>query len=237
MYNTTISETYYILDRLAGTFTTLSNRQDFIHHLAEKCVHWYKRGGTHLNAIKNEQNLTGNDTTRFSESKCHYTEDGNYVYDYRVWYALKRFTFYRQYNKGPINVISIEPYIAEIEEEKSNFYRRANRNWCKERRYKPYQLKSHMGKANRYQLDPELETELAPSSRRQSGKDFHDPYDHYCSKSERCWKKQTKNKHQHGNDTRNKHLESYYGYFGNDIDRIEYEKNIDTLLTEDFMAA
>lgn len=236
-YKTQTTETYYIHDRLVNKLHVFSSKKKFIEHMVQLCIRHYKPNGISFNDIIKEQNISGNDTTRYERYDFTCDAYGNTSYIHEVKYIIKRFTFYKSENSSNPHVINIADYLREISDTKEHYWHdKYHHNWCKEYRYKPYQIKHHFGKPNRHAMDDECLKIIRPTSRRKKGLDNLDPW-HYDPSSERCWKTQTKKRHQHGNGRRDKHLESYMTLNGYDYDRYLFESDADKLLENDFMAA
>lgn len=217
---TSIIKSYYIYDRQLNTFEKFHNLNDLLTFLAKITKYYrFKKDWLNLDNLLSEQNLTGKDYSVFHFDRFYYTEDVRIFYKHVIIKNLKRFTFYAEYLDHKLHIINIHNYIEDILnlQEQLHSFSDNNNNWCKYYHSKPYQSISHHRKSNKYLLDEHdeyCEEYFKSASKRKKGGDSkkYSGWKEYYTNSQRSWKKQTKNRRQYGNRTRNKELEQTLAY-------------------------
>lgn len=211
MYNITMRETYYMYDRQDNKMYRFSSKAKLFLTIAK----WYNIFNVKLlHDISNNQNFSGHDTTHCVKFTTSIDENGYSHYGTEHHYNERRFTFYRQINDNKPTIIDITPYLNDIHDTVHTLWKlrhsKNKYNWCHEKRHQAYQVRNHGFRPDdKYKLDFEENDYIRPTSRRKKGLNKIHKYHYYASSGEKSWKTQTKDKHQHGNNTRNKHLESY----------------------------
>ena len=211
-----VIKTYYIYDRQGCPKTKrFSSKEDFVLYLAKKTVYsWFNREAISFNEIKDSQNFSGTDKKVFMERKSWYEEkQKEWVMIYEKKYLDRRFTFYYETVDNRFHILDIKSLEKEVMAAKEmEAYRKSGRyNWCRKKYHGAYQeRKKYRKNYNKYEINPEEMEEFKGKSRRKRGLYKTLPDFNCYSKSEKCWKKQTKNPHQYGRRFRDKWKESEY---------------------------
>lgn len=212
---------YYMHDARDNTIVSFATKEKMVKYLAKRTKYYFKKDYINIDDLVRYQNISGNDTF------CHYKTE--YVRDKRNFLHViksistynKPFTFYYLGMDNYYHIFNIAEWIDDIENEKDNLNYFSSNNWCKEYRCHPYQVKSHHY-GHRKMKTLYVEKEYMHYFHNIKNNSEIDVYGHYCTRSERSWKKQSKKRHQYGNGSRDKYTESDFFSIEN-IDDIEFE--------------
>lgn len=207
MYNTNDGiKKYYMqndIDNIVVSFNTIN---ELIIYLARKTKYWFEHNHIKFDNLLKYQNLTGKDTYsywhyifQYNNVLDCYTDISNYELLNRPYY------FYYETIDGKYHYFSIKPYLNEIKDMQSIVGPTRKIHYY--RSFHPYQVRSKHY-VNNALKDVYVEDEYKDYFLHTKPRHLKKFYKKYISRSERSWKKQTKMKHQYGNDLRNKFEES-----------------------------
>lgn len=201
---------YYIYDRRYGIIAKCRDKKQLFKHVIRLYKPFLWNIQDDLSSVETQQNFTNTDTTVHYE----YVKSSNSAIK---TFVINPFTFYYESFNGDIHVFDIRIFHDEILQYR---YTSDHRNWCPKYKFKPYQKHHKHRKPNKYAhiLDGD-ETDIYFKSMSQKKLGYTDNKIHYKDYTVigKSWKEQTKRKHQYGNNSRNKYLES------------DFFKNIDNL--------
>ena len=222
-YPVQTNSSYYMYDRNTNVLHFFPTETAFIEYLAKLTKYPFHMRPILLDDLINSQNFSGNDKERY------------HVWDWDVYNRskiienIRPFTFYKK-TGNHVAIINIAEYKDAITTTWNTLFYKKRNPYKQTHHFSPYQSYTHGHKSPKnHLLDEEESVYVKPSSRRKKGyivykHEYHDKK--YSNRSERSWKKQTKQKHQHGNGSRNKFQEAEF------VNKNEYD--INRLLETDF---
>ena len=225
MYNTpNYVKRYFMYNDKIKSIVSFPTKEELIKYIAKKTKKfWYKNTKRLLEDLYENKNLTAKDITNSHEFYCIHNNENplDCQYIHKITTTLKPYIFYYLGIDNKYHIFDIAIWSKEIEDEVNitPIWSRG-KNWCKRRKYHPYQSRSsyiYSRKSNSDYIENEYIPYLTHKARFY---DFNYKYHKFDSRSERCWKKQTKKRHQYGNDSRNKYLESDFFIDIDDIDDV-----------------
>lgn len=200
---------YFMYDNNTKVTYEFNSKEELVNYLAIRTKSiWNVNTEKKLEDLIKNQNLTGKDLTK--EHNYKYKRLGDtWSYNHIVTITSKAYIFYYMSLDGTYHIFSINDWIDDIKALYNTIPLWPKRkNWCSRCKFHPYQHKSRYYYSRKSNLDY-IEDEYLPYlSHKARFYDFDYHYSRFASRSERCWKKQTKKKHQYGNDSRDKYLES-----------------------------
>ncbi len=200
---------YYMYDATTEKTFSFSTKDEMLHHLAMSlCGKWWLNYTNHIHDLIDNQNLTCNDIKTHHSYTYAFDEEGHCHAIHNVKKTFRPYIFYYKAIDGFYHILDIKTWVNDIKkacnENHSLWYK--PHNWCPRFKWHPYQKRSkYVYKKEFVYIEDEFMPYISHATR---VKDTAYHYTKFSSRSERCWKKQSKKRHQYGNATRNKYAES-----------------------------